>query len=105
MMRTLITLISGALVGGMLGFAFRELIAAALRMTEDPRTPAPGLAPTDDAAHHLAIAVLLFHAGGPWDDQRAERWKTLTGAREATTVELCNLARRTLAGRPLPTTA
>lgn len=48
-------------------------------------------------AERLARAVLLFHNGGPWTDQERETWVALTGEYEATTVKLCDLARRILA--------
>jgi hypothetical protein len=41
--------------------------------------------------------ALLFHAGGPWDDQRAAEWLRITGTREATSRVLCDTIRRTLA--------
>lgn len=50
-------------------------------------------------AERLARAVLLFHNGGPWTNQERETWTELTGEYEATTVRLCDLARRILASR------
>jgi hypothetical protein len=44
-------------------------------------------------AERLARAVLLFHRGGPWSDWDREVWRALTGADEATTRALCDLAR------------
>lgn len=38
-------------------------------------------------------AVLLFHSGSPWDDEKRARWRELTGAEEATTAVLCDLVR------------
>jgi hypothetical protein len=48
-------------------------------------------------AERLARAVLLFHRGGPWSPEDRAAWEALAGATEATTVTLCDLARRTLA--------
>jgi len=42
----------------------------------------------------LARAVLLFHRGGPWTEADRATWLELTGSDEATTVTLCDLARR-----------
>lgn len=42
-------------------------------------------------------AVLLFHAGGPWDEARVQRWRTLTGSEEATTKTMCDAVRKALA--------
>jgi hypothetical protein len=44
-------------------------------------------------AEKLARAVLLFHSSGPWDKERQEFWKSLTGTYESTSKSLCNLAR------------
>lgn len=33
---------------------------------------------------------LLFHAGGPWDDERRKEWLRVTGTREASTKVLCD---------------
>lgn len=48
----------------------------------------------------VAEALLLFHAGGPWDEDRAARWFNLTNCVEATTRNLCELARRALLAMP-----
>jgi len=45
-------------------------------------------------AERLARAVLLFHSGDPWNDEKRWLWHELTGAEEATTKTLCDLARR-----------
>ena len=45
----------------------------------------------------LARAVLLFHRGGPWNGTERNEWVMLTDAEDATTVTLCDLARRLLA--------
>lgn len=41
-------------------------------------------------------AVLLFHSGGPWDDEKRERWFKLTGMQEASTRTLCDAVRKVL---------
>ncbi len=42
-------------------------------------------------------AVLMFHRGGPWEDNDAEEWKRLTGQEDATTKVLCNTVRAAIA--------
>jgi hypothetical protein len=42
-------------------------------------------------------AVLLFHSGSPWDDEKRRLWRKLVGVSEATTVALCDAVRRALA--------
>ncbi len=42
-------------------------------------------------------AVLLFHAGGPWDGASAQRWRDLTGGDNASTKGLCDVVRAALA--------
>ena len=42
----------------------------------------------------LARAVLLIHRGGRWSGQDRILWTSLTGTEEATTKNLCDLARR-----------
>jgi hypothetical protein len=44
-------------------------------------------------AERLARAVLLFHRGGRWTEDDQEMWEALTGAKDATTKALCDLAR------------
>jgi hypothetical protein len=44
----------------------------------------------------LALAVLMFHRGGPWTNTDRATWRGLTGRDEATTKVLCDLARRGL---------
>lgn len=39
-------------------------------------------------------AVLLFHSGGDWTDEKRERWLELTGNDFATTRSLCDFIRR-----------
>ena len=46
------------------------------------------------SAERLARAVLLFHKGGQWTKEDGSIWLALTGAEEATTRTLCELARR-----------
>jgi len=41
----------------------------------------------------LARAVLLFHRGGPWTDEDRALWEALTGATDATSRTLCDVAR------------
>lgn len=41
----------------------------------------------------LAWAMLLFYSGGPWDRGKALTWTKLTGYEEATSKNLCNMAR------------
>lgn len=41
-------------------------------------------------------AVLLFHSGSPWDEEKSLEWFRLTGAYEATTKMLCDAVRRVL---------
>lgn len=38
-------------------------------------------------------AVLLFHGGGPWDDERAKKWQRLVGHDDCTTKALCDFVR------------
>jgi hypothetical protein len=44
-------------------------------------------------AERLARAVLLFHTAGPWTEHRRHTWRVLTGADDATSRALCDLAR------------
>lgn len=44
-------------------------------------------------AERLARAVLMFHDGSQWDDDKSATWKALTGSDEVTTKALGNLAR------------
>ena len=48
---------------------------------------------TADQAVLLARAVLLFHAGGSWTNERRAHWRALTGSTDATTRTLCDFAR------------
>jgi hypothetical protein len=41
--------------------------------------------------------VLLWHAGGPWDDARRAEWLRITGRTEATTKVMCDHLRGVLA--------
>lgn len=41
-------------------------------------------------------AVLLFHGGIPWDKDKIDEWRRLTGTTEATTTVLCKLVRAAL---------
>ena len=70
---------------------------------------APGLAEREVKANGMLIAaspllrdacraVLLFHSGGEWDEERRNEWHALTGEDEATTKILCDTVRRALAG-------
>lgn len=43
-------------------------------------------------------AVLLFHSGADWNEERRNEWHALTGEDEATTKILCGTVRRALAG-------
>lgn len=47
-------------------------------------------------AERLALAVLLFHRGGPWTRKDHEDWKSYTGTPLAFTRTLGDLARRVL---------
>lgn len=47
-------------------------------------------------AEKLALAVLLFHRGGPWTREDHENWKRYTGTPLAFTRTLGDLARRVL---------
>lgn len=38
-------------------------------------------------------AVLLFHGGGPWDDDRRRKWERLMGHDDCTTKALCDFVR------------
>lgn len=42
------------------------------------------------------MAVLLFHGGGEWDEEKRNLWRTLTGTDEATTKNLCDTVRAAL---------
>lgn len=44
-------------------------------------------------AVRLARAVLLFWGGRSWDEGNQREWEELTGAKECTSKQLCNLAR------------
>jgi hypothetical protein len=44
-------------------------------------------------AEQLARLVLLFHAGGGWDDSSRAMWRDITGSDDATTKTLCEFAR------------
>jgi hypothetical protein len=46
-----------------------------------------------ERAERLARAVLLFHSGTPWTDEKRQLWAALTGRREATTKVLCDVVR------------
>jgi hypothetical protein len=46
----------------------------------------------------VLAAVLLFHAGGEWDNERRALWKQLTGRDEATTRALCDAVREVVGG-------
>lgn len=50
-----------------------------------------------DALKLVVEAMLLFFSGTPWSVEKAEQWKELVGAQEATTRALCDMARATLA--------
>ena len=41
----------------------------------------------------LARALLLFHSPSPWHQDKQQEWERLTGTKEATTKNLCDLAR------------
>ncbi len=45
----------------------------------------------------VAEALILFHSGDPWDGTKRLRWLQLTGADEATTKTLYDLARAAIA--------
>jgi len=40
---------------------------------------------------------LMFHASGPWDEDKRRRWKEITGSDEATTKIMCDHIRNVLA--------
>lgn len=40
---------------------------------------------------------LLFHAGGPWSDEKTTRWEEITGKDEATTKVMCDHIRAIVA--------
>ena len=42
-------------------------------------------------------AVLMFHSGGPWTDEKRLKWRHIVGTDEATTKQLCDHIRRVLA--------
>jgi hypothetical protein len=42
--------------------------------------------------------VLLFHAGGPWDEAKGVEWLRITGTTEATSKVLCDQVRSALGG-------
>lgn len=65
------------------------LTAPAPSQVETPRQKA-----TPSKAIELARAVLLFHSIGPWTDEKRAEWTNLTGSLEATTLALCDFARR-----------
>ena len=44
---------------------------------------------------------LLFHSSGPWDDEKRDRWRKITGHDDATTRAMCAHIRKVL-GRFLP---
>lgn len=44
-----------------------------------------------------ARLTLMFHAGGPWDGERAAEWTRLTGHKDATTKILCDFIRKAIA--------
>ena len=48
------------------------------------------------ALRDAAEATLLYHAPGAWDDERAARWRELTGADRATARDLYDFVRRCL---------
>jgi hypothetical protein len=50
----------------------------------------------------LAWAMLLFYSGGPWDRGKALTWTKLTGYEEATSKNLCNMARTYLTQQGAP---
>ncbi len=41
-------------------------------------------------------AVILFHSGGPWNNSKIAKWKSITGAGEATSKILCKHIRKVL---------
>jgi hypothetical protein len=48
------------------------------------------------AMQNALSALLLFHSGTPWDDQKRALWFNLTGQQDATTKVLCDVARKAL---------
>jgi hypothetical protein len=75
--------------------ALREQMAEG---TEDAMTthePSYDTEPTYGMRNALRL-VLLFHAGGEWDQGRRDEWKRLTGTSEATTKVLCDHIRSAL---------
>ena len=45
--------------------------------------------PSYDLLDAIRLA-LLFHTGGPWDDERRAEWLRITGRTEATTLVMCD---------------
>lgn len=42
-------------------------------------------------------AALLFHSGGPWDEEKSAEWLRLTGTPDASTRNLCDCIRAAVA--------
>jgi hypothetical protein len=61
------------------------------RATQDRLNSTPHATPLD-----VVRALLLFHGSNPWDADKRAAWKALTGSDDATTVTLCEFARRVL---------
>jgi hypothetical protein len=55
-------------------------------------------------AEKLARAVLMFHASPTWTDAHRATWKELTGSENATTVTLCDMARKLRSREEAPST-
>lgn len=53
--------------------------------------------PREMEARNLLRAVLLFHSGGIWDEEKAASWKLFTGSEEATTKNMCDAIRSHIA--------
>lgn len=54
---------------------------------------------------HAALnAVLLFHSASPWDEQKREAWRAITGTDESTTKVLCDHIRSVLGKVEVPAT-
>lgn len=53
---------------------------------------------TEDVQRKALQAVLMFHSGEPWTEERQWDWKAISAGRECTTKVLCDIVRGALAG-------
>src|SRR5687767_1845900 len=67
-----------------------------------PKEPLPKPDNQDEATtlRNALKAVLMFHSGEPWTQERQWEWKAISAGRECTTKVLCDIVREALSGNP-----